>query len=801
VKKEIYWHFTTVASFFNTWLLRKIDKQRNPMEKDLKSQSSQISHRVLNWIKNVKYILIKIMILNFAFSDNISQGTLKGQVFDSENQLPLIGANIIIKNTDFGAVSDINGYFIINDIPQNFYTISFSFIGYKTKQKADVWIRPNAYDFLDVSLEQTVLNFENIIVENSFFSKSIIDEFQSVTFDNDEIRRSPGSGQEISRILNSLPSVASVGENRQDMMVRGGGATENGFIVDNIHVPSISHFNGSDGRSNGPIGLINTDMVQKIDFYANGFPSKFGNKLSSYGEIDYKDGNNEKSELNLGLGLGGLGILVDGPLTSRSSYIASYRKSYLNIISDLINAGGLPSYNDFQGKVTFKANHFNKITILFINGNSIYNRDFQQAINEKQSNFGQVGSDQNTLGINFKHTWNKKAFSNTSFGYSVQNAENKFYLIQNQMETDSVSFSNNNNSINKSFRNINHQKLSDKISFDYGFEWISNISNYNLLRSRKRLEINENISVNNWSSFFSAKNTIIDKLIISTGLRLDQNDYENKIFFSPRINVDFQLFNLTNLIFNTGVYRQNPPEIYLSLKENKLSSIQSVQHSLSLERTIGESSKLIISIYTKDYSNAPLLGLNDQFDDPTFLLDELKLYSGIESIGESETMGLEVLLQKKRAQNFYGLVGGTFFNSFFKDNTGKRRNRNYNYQYIINVIGGYRPNNRMELSLRWSYFGGRPYSPINKEASIYLGEEVIFTDEFNQSRTPEYHSLFIRYEKRFSFKKSNLITYVELWNAYNRKNIETYFWSTESAGIEPIRYFDFIPIGGFELEF
>ena len=229
MKKEIYWHFTTVASFFNTWLLRKIDKQRNPMEKDLKSQSSQISHRVLNWIKNVKYILIKIMILNFAFSDNISQGTLKGQVFDSENQLPLIGANIIIKNTDFGAVSDINGYFIINDIPQNFYTISFSFIGYKTKQKADVWIRPNAYDFLDVSLEQTVLNFENIIVENSFFSKSIIDEFQSVTFDNDEIRRSPGSGQEISRILNSLPSVASVGENRQDMMVRGGGANRKWF--------------------------------------------------------------------------------------------------------------------------------------------------------------------------------------------------------------------------------------------------------------------------------------------------------------------------------------------------------------------------------------------------------------------------------------------------------------------------------------------------------------------------------------------------------------------------------------------
>ncbi len=761
----------------------------------------EASDRVLDHVKNIKFILIKIMILNVVFSENVSNGILKGQVLDSENKLPLSGANILINDTAFGAISDTDGYFTVDNIPQNYYTISVSYMGYKTKQIVDVWIRPNAYDFLAISLDQTVLNFKNIIVENSFFSKSIVDEFQAVSFNNDEIRRSPGAGQEISRVLNSLPSVASVGENRQDMMVRGGGPTENGFIIDNIHIPNISHFNTSDGRSNGPIGIINTEIVQNLNFYANGFSSKFGNKLSSYGEIDYRDGNNEKLELNLGLGLGGLGALVEGPLTSKSTYILSYRKSYLNIISDLINAGGLPSYDDFQGKITFKPNNSHKITLLSINGRSIYNRDYQDAINEYQSNFGKIQNNQNTIGINFQKTWSKRAFSNTSFGYSVENAKNKFYLIQNQMKTDSVSFSNNNNSINKSFRNINYRKLSDKISSDYGFEWISNISDYNLLRSRKRLEINENISVNNWSTFFSVKSSTIDKLIISSGLRLDQNDYENKILFSPRLNIDFQLLNLTNLIFNTGIYRQNPPEIYLSLKENKLSSIQSVQHSLSLERTIGESSKLTVSIYKKDYSNAPLLTLNDQFDDPTFLLDELKLYNGIESIGKSETRGLEVLLQKKRAQNFYGLVGGTFFNSTFKDNTGKKRNRNYNYQYIINVIGGYRPNKEMELSLRWSYFGGRPYSPIDEGASTYLGEEVIFIDEFNQSRTPEYHSLFIRYEKRYIFSKSNLITYIEFWNAYNRKNIETYFWSTHSAKVEPIRYFDFIPVGGFEVEF
>ena len=63
---------------------------------------------------------------------------------------------------------------------------------------------------------------------------------------------------------------------------------ENGFIIDNIPIPSVSHFQQSDGRSNGPIGIINTDMVESLEFYANGFSSKYGNKLSSYGKLNTK---------------------------------------------------------------------------------------------------------------------------------------------------------------------------------------------------------------------------------------------------------------------------------------------------------------------------------------------------------------------------------------------------------------------------------------------------------------------------------------------------------------------------------
>ena len=752
-------------------------------------------------------------IFSFCVAEVSYVGILKGQVFSSENQLPLAGTNIFINGTDIGTISDERGFFTINDIPQGYYNISVSYMGYELKTVNDIWIRPNANDFLKVSLHPKVLNLSTITVENNFFSKSTVDEYSSVSFNNDEIRRAPGAGQEVTRILNSLPSVASVGENRQDMMVRGGGPTENGFIIDNIPIPSVSHFQQSDGRSNGPIGIINTDMVENLEFYANGFSSKFGNKLSSYGEIEYREGNNESFELNLGLGLGGLGGLVEGPLFNKSSFIASYRKSYLNVISDLINAGGLPSYQDIQGKITYKPNIYNVISLLYVNGGSLYDRSIEDGISTGQNIYGKIRNNQNTLGINFKHIWNKKAYTNTSLGFSIQQANTNFYNIIDGVGTNITSFSNLNIIRTLTFRNVTNQKISSSINMDYGFEILNNETDFDFVRGYSgEFDINDKVSLMNNSGFISIKSNLFNRIILSSGARIDYNDYENEIFFSPRVNIDYNIFKNTNLIFNFGNYLQNPPETYLTIDDNKIGSIKSNQSSISLENMFFKSTKVSLSVYNKTTWNAPILGDSINFIspileeevkyyDPTFLMDQLIMYDKVVSKGRSTTSGIELLIQKKRVENFYGLIGGTIFNSLFEDIYGNQWNRNYNYKYIFNIVGGYRPNNKWEISVRWSLFGGKPYTPFNEDSSILFDRPVRENDQYNSKRTPKYHSLFIRYEKKVNLKKSNLIYFIELWNAYNRKNIETYVWSQGLEKVVEETYFDFIPVGGFEIEF
>ena len=744
-------------------------------------------------------LLIKRTIFVFTFTFNFifcqqNKGQIFGSVIDRLSGYPLQGANISISDSDLGTISDGDGRFFINNIEQGYYTLVVSFIGFETVTLPDIWVRPKAYDLITVRMNQKTIQLDGIIVEDSYFSGSELNQEQSIVFRNDEIRRAPGAAQELSRILNSLPSVASVGENRQDLMVRGGGPTENGFIVDNIHLPNISHFGMEDGRSNGPIGMINTELIDNIEFYSNGFPAKYGGRLSSFGEINYRNGNQNSLEGNLSMGIGGAGLLLEGPLSENSTFISSYRRSYLDVIAALINAGGLPSYDDLQAKITYKPNHYNILTFLTVNGSSLYQRKEDIAIEDELSQFGQRKNKQNTFGFNYKRIWNKKSFSNTSISYTQQITDAKFI----ELDDRSVSSSIKNSLLTIYLRNANQIKINESTSLEFGYESRLKKADYDFFLND--LSISQNIQIKNNYSFFTLKQILSERFFLSGGFRLSQNSFESETLLSPRLSLKYSLNDNSKLIYSLGKYFQNPHEIYLSIDTNdKLTSVFASQSSLTYERLLSASSKFSFSIYKKLYGKAPSydVSINNK-NDLSFLMDKFRINGNLISSGNASAQGLEFLLEKKRAENFYGHIGVTFFNATFRDLNGDIRDRDYNYRYIFNVVGGFRPKDKWELSIRWSMFGGKPYTPIDNELSNELQYEVLIENKNNEERTPVYHSLFVRYDYRKNYNFGNLIGYMELWNAYNRENIEGYYWD---GGIKKETYFNLIPVVGIEIEF
>ena len=168
-----------------------------------------------------------------------------------------------------------------------------------------------------------------------------------------------------------------------------------------------------------------------------------------------------------------------------------------------------------------------KVTLLTVNGNSLYDRSVEEGISIGQGVHGKVKNNQNTIGLNHKHIWNKKTYSNTSFGFSFQNANTKLYNIVDGIGTDTLSFKNQNKIQTITFRNVNHQKISNSHNLEYGFESLKNYTDYNFIRGRdSEFNVNEEISVLNLASFLSIKSKILNQIILSSGIRFDYNDYE-----------------------------------------------------------------------------------------------------------------------------------------------------------------------------------------------------------------------------------------------------------------------------------
>ena len=165
--------------------------------------------------------------------------------------------------------------------------------------------------------------------------------------------------------MQTLPGVGATDPNRNDLIVRGGGPSENVFYLDGIEIPVINHF-ATQGASGGVVGMINPDFVREINFYSGAFPASRANALSSVMEIKQRDGDADRMHFKASVGASDAALTVEGPLGSKASFIASARQSYLQWLFKAIKLPFLPTYNDFQLKYKHRFDPHQELTLIGI---------------------------------------------------------------------------------------------------------------------------------------------------------------------------------------------------------------------------------------------------------------------------------------------------------------------------------------------------------------------------------------------------------------------------------------------------
>jgi len=755
--------------------------------------------------------LILFTLTSVIYSQSNPTGNLLGKVVDNSTKSPLIGVNVYLKDGKTGASTDLNGNYRIENLPVGTYTVHFSYIGFNKVTKTDIIIKSKRTTYLNIDLQYSPIESETIVVESGYFSDVESKPVSTVNFSAEEIRRAPGSSGDVSRILFGLPSLAKVNDTRNSLIVRGGSPLENSFYLDNIEIPNINHFQVQ-GSSDGPIGLINVDFIDDVNFYSGGFSSIYGDRLSSIMELSFREGSKEQFNSQLNMSMNGFGGSFEGPLGDNGSFMFSVNRSYLDLIVDAVQTGGaLPKYWDIQGKVDYSLNNKNKLTLLTIFSKDNIESEYKDALEAEAILYGGLDNLSNVVGLNWQYIWGESGYSNTSLSHIYTSYDR----VWGQTKTHQRVLDNFSKENRIKLRNVNYYKINKYNSLEFGVEATGINNNFDFTYYEWQnyygdvspvLSVDRKLNSLKSSIFVEHHWNITDRLKLNYGFRSDYFEYNDKINNAPRANLSYKIDSKTNLTASAGTFYQEIPNIILIQNDNfkELSTPKSNHYILGLNRMIGESTKLSIEAYYKDYSNFPI-----NPDEPQlFLFDQVITTGGfflshknLVDDGKAISKGVEVMVQKKLASDFYGLASASYSKARYKDLNGTWRDRIYDNIYNVTLEGGYIPNDEWEFKVRWIYAGGAPYTPFDKALSSQNNTGIWDVNRINEERLPDYHSLNVRVDKRFYFSSSNLIVYLSIWNAYMRENIARYEWNEIRNEEREKLQWSTLPVLGFEFEF
>lgn len=224
----------------------------------------------------MKKILSLILLLPFFIFAGTT-GKLAGTIKDAQTGEPLVGANVIIEGTSFGAATNVNGEYVILNISPGRYDVKFSFIGYETIVMQNVTIIVDQTTLLPVELNPQTIQVDEIVVtaRTPLVQKDVTSSISVIT--REEIDALPVSS--FTELLSLQAGVTGSGSN---LHVRGGRSNEVAYMIDGTIVV--------DPLLGGLATDINNDAIQEMSLLSGTFNAEYGNALSGVVNIVTRDG-------------------------------------------------------------------------------------------------------------------------------------------------------------------------------------------------------------------------------------------------------------------------------------------------------------------------------------------------------------------------------------------------------------------------------------------------------------------------------------------------------------------------------
>lgn len=354
--------------------------------------------------------------------------TLNGYIKDGLSGETLIGANIFIKGLGKTVTTNNFGFFSIT-LSKGKYQLTCTYIGYQT-QELDLNLN-NSTEQLIQLLPNSAIVLQDVIVSARRRDNNVkTAQMGKMELSVNTAKALPAFLGEVDilKTLQLMPGVRNAGEGNAGFYVRGGGPDQNLILLDDAVVYNTGHLFGF-------FSVFNADAIKNVSLIKGGMPAQYGGRLSSVVDIAMKEGNNNKTQIDAGIGLIASRFSIQGPIKSKkSSYIVSARRTYIDAItkplisksSDFYGSGYY--FYDLNAKMNFQISEKDH---LYISG--YFGRDKFNFNNAARSFKTLIDWGNATSTVRWNHVFNKKLFSNTTLVYNdyhfnLNGAQNDFNI-------------------------------------------------------------------------------------------------------------------------------------------------------------------------------------------------------------------------------------------------------------------------------------------------------------------------------------------------------------------------------------
>lgn len=763
-----------------------------------------------------KYLLFLFLSLLFLSSSHAQDIRISGFVKDKTSGENLIGANIIQEETLKGTTTDYNGYFSISTPSPCSLTITF--LGY---DKSTITLNHKRDTIINFFLIPGIEEISEVTV-----SAPRKQNFNIATLNHKQMTQVPSLGgkPDVIKTLQLMPGINAQNEGTSLMLVRGGDPGQNLYLFDNTPVIYVNHLGGF-------TSVFNPDIINNIDVYKGGFPSRYGGKLSSVMDITQKDGNTLELKGSYAIGLTDASLTLEGPLKIKNtSFILTGRKTMIDPLMILLTGSSKANdfiiaygFHDLNGKLTWKPKANKSYSINIYQGDDYLNYWAKGKDNERHHSGNIWGNF--LVSLQYKSALTPRLYSSGSLSltrYRLKESVN--YSVINP---DTVDFSSRFRSIVQDLSYTTDWKYNVirewQMEFGLQLSYLKFIPNDFYYSNKTNLKSTESTRSLENAIYLDNKITLLNNLWLTPGIRVVNymtSDYMD-FSFEPRLNltklispyhsVNFSYMKVSqfsHLILIAGDIMNN--EVWIP-GNKKIAPAESDQYSIGWkgEYLQGKYSSEVNFFYKR------MQNLSTFREGYTSLAGDNDWLSKIETGGKGKSEGIEIMVKKNSGQ-WTGFISYAFSGStrqYPNINRGKEFIFDYDRPNSLSINLDHKINDRLRINLVWIYQSGLPYTkaigrqylpPLEQDwdGNKYYHEALVY-GERNSDRMKDYHRLDIGINwSTLTKRRGNKAEWnFSVYNAYNRRNPVYYYYNSNSSGeiYKPEHTGQFKPISLYQL--